>query len=277
MARKPGSGAETGRHGWRIPVRYWLAALGLCLLAVLALFLLSRLDQFLAGNPRFVLPAPEDPSVDTPYFRVEGAVHASRGRIAGVFASDFGHSVYLMPLEERRAELRAIDWVKDASISRLWPNRAVVRIVERTPVAFVRIPGPASSYQMALIDADGVFLPLPPQARFTLPVLKGVRADQNPQIRRDRVQRALRLTKELGDLAAPLSEIDASDPENLRVTQPVENRAVTVLLGSRSFLPRLQTFLAHYPDIRRRLPNATVFDLRIDGRITALQEGSDGE
>ena len=38
-----------------------------------------------------------------------------------------------MPLAERRRRLLAIDWVEDASVSRLWPNRVLVRITERKP------------------------------------------------------------------------------------------------------------------------------------------------
>ena len=50
-----------------------------------------------------------------------------------------GRSVYLIPLDERRATLRTVDWVKDASVARVWPNRVVVRVAERKPVAFVTL------------------------------------------------------------------------------------------------------------------------------------------
>jgi hypothetical protein len=34
---------------------------------------------------------------------------------------------------------------------------------------------------------------------------------------------------------------------------------------------RLENFLGNYAEIRRRLPQATTFDLRLEGRITAAK------
>ncbi len=44
-------------------------------------------------------------------------------------------------LGERRRRLLAVDWVKDASVSRRWPNRVSVNVIERRPVAFAQIAG----------------------------------------------------------------------------------------------------------------------------------------
>jgi len=32
-----------------------------------------------------------------------------------------GTQRYLIPLSDRRASLRSVDWVKDASVARMWP------------------------------------------------------------------------------------------------------------------------------------------------------------
>ena len=64
-------------------------------------------------------------------------VYASRSKVQRVFADDFDRSIFAVPLDERRRRLLAIDWVEDASVSRVWPDRLVVRIRERKPVAFV--------------------------------------------------------------------------------------------------------------------------------------------
>ena len=67
----------------------------------------------------------------------EGLTYASRAKVQRVFAGDFDRSIFSVPLAERRRRLLAIDWVEDASVSRVWPDRLVVRIRERKPVAFV--------------------------------------------------------------------------------------------------------------------------------------------
>ena len=80
-----------------------------------------------------------------------------------VFATDFDRSIFAVPLDERRRRLLAIDWVEDASVSRIWPDRLVVRIRERTPVAFVPLRS-----GVLLIDSHGVLLDQPPQVAVRL-------------------------------------------------------------------------------------------------------------
>jgi cell division protein FtsQ len=163
-------------------------------------------------------------------------------------------------------------------VSRHWPNRLAVKIVERRPVAFVLMPraagGPVS--ETALIDGDGVILRLPQRARFSLPVLAGIARQQPPDVRRARAGQVVDLMRQVQGYAGQISEIDVSDPENLAVTEEVQGRALRLLLGKRNYLSRLTNFMDHYPDISRRLPNARTFDLRLDDRITALNGGADG-
>ncbi len=274
MGRKKGARQEAAGRNWRTPLRYTLYSAAVLALLAGVLFLYSRVDGFFAEDSRFRLAEPSGESGESPALRIEGAVYTPRARIAGAFAADYGRSLYLLPLSERRRSLLAIDWVKDATVSRLWPDHLAVKIVERTPVAFVQLPaaggGPSSG--VALVDAEGVILAQPPRAQFTLPVLTGIRPEQSGNMRRQRVLAALRLVKEAGEMAGQFSEIDVSDPDNVKVVQPVEGRAVLLILGNRNFLSRLQNFLSHYPEIQRRLPNASSFDLRLDDRITALGE-----
>ena len=81
----------------------------------------------------------------------------------------------------------------------------------------------------------------------------------------------LQVQEELGYLAKDISEVDASDPENIRIIAQVDRRAVTLLLGDGNFAQRFQNFLNHYPEIRKGSPRRRVFDLRLDDRITAKE------
>jgi cell division protein FtsQ len=278
VARKQLSGTEGARAGWRAQIRYWLASVTLILTLVLGIHAYYRVENFLVSDPRFRFQGPPEQGRENPSLRIEGVVHASRDRVVKTFAADIGRSLYLLPLAERRRALLDIDWIKDASISRLWPDRLVVRLTERTPAAYIQLPvtQEAAAFRVALIDADGVILEMPPRASFQLPVLTGIRPEQTRQMRRERVRQALRLVEEAGSLADSISEIDVSDPRNLRVTQQVNGRAVVLLLGSENYLSRLTNFLNHYPEIQRRLVHATTFDLRLDDRITAVEEAGKG-
>jgi cell division protein FtsQ len=234
-----------------------------CVVLLGSLFLFHRLEQFLIRDPRFALPGVDgEPSG----LQIAGASHASRAQIERVFSIDLGRSVYLLPMSDRRDTLRTVDWVKDATIARLWPNRVVVRVEERKPVAFVTL-GPS---RFALIDEDGVILPPAPD-RFTLPVLTGVRASDALADRRDCVRRMLRLTKDLGDNARNISEVDVSDRDNLKVTAPRDGHIITLLLGDHDFARRYVLFLNHYAEIKRNRPNVGTLDLRLDDRITVVE------
>jgi cell division protein FtsQ len=253
-----------GRSGWRAQFRRIAIWTGVGAGALAAIAGVYQIDQFLASDAHFILTTGAN-------FRLTGVQYAPREEILRAFARDFGRSVYLAPLAERRRSLMAIDWVRDATVSRLWPNRLAVRIVERQPVAFVVLPG-----ETAMIDAEGVILRAPERARFSLPALLGIVRQQPPEVRRVRAAQVADLMRQVRDYAAQISEVDVSDPDNLAVIEVAQGRALRLLLGNRNYLQRLNNFMDHYPDISRRLPNARTFDLRLDDRITARNGGADG-
>jgi cell division protein FtsQ len=230
----------------------------------LSLYAFQLLEQFLIRDKRFAVSMPD--GAPEQLIRISGNAHASRRTIENVFADDFGRSLYLVPLEQRLATLRSVDWVRDASIARVWPNRLVVNVTERTPVAFVTLP----PSRFALIDADGVILP-PAQDKFNLPVLRGVKASSSLDDRRLAVQRMLRLSADLGDAMKDVAEIDVSQPENVAILQPHGGHIVKLLLGDRDYLERYHTFLNNVGDIDARVPGAKVLDLRLDDRITVME------
>lgn len=253
-------------------LRYAVRIIALGAILVGALYGYHRVELFLIRDPRFQLPAPEY-GLESPNLELTGIRNASRMNVLRVFSRDFGRSVYLMPLKQRRNELRAVDWIRDASISRIWPNRIVVRVEERTPVAFVELPSDTGRIaRVALIDYDGVILEPPRHSSFHLPVVSGIRAVDPPSVRRDRIHRMMRLMKDLGSMGDRVSEVDVSDPDNLKVTVRAGDHVVALMLGDHNFAQRLENFMGHYAEIERRLPGARTLDLRLEDRITAVED-----
>lgn len=267
------------RPGWRARIRRVLIWTGAGVVVLGTAAVAYQIDEFLASDSHFILPGSPD-GKENPNFIVEGLVHTPRAEVTRAFAQDFGRSVYLMPLGERRNRLLAIDWVKDATVSRRWPNRISVRIVERKPIAFAMLPslvqGRWAISEAALIDAEGVILRPPAKARFSLPALFGVSREDKPETRSARVRQVVDLLREAPAYTGQISEIDVSDPENLTITEVAQGRPIRLRLGNRNYLSKLSNFLSHYPDINRRLPNARTFDLRLDDHITAQDGGTDG-
>ena len=234
----------------------------------------QRFAQFLIRDTRFFLPSPADYGLESPNLELHGIRYASRRQVLRLFEPDYGRSLYLFPLAARRKQLLGVRWVHDASIARIWPNRIVVEIVERKPAAFIKLPAEAMQ-RWALIDEEGVVLDPPPKAAFTLPVLSGVLSSESQEKRGIRVRRMQRLMQELGPLSDNVSEVDASDLDDLKITEQAGGGAVTLMLGDRNLASRLKNFLDHYPDIHRNMPRATSFDLRLDDRITGLEPSRD--
>lgn len=253
MAKEP----KGRRINWRIV----LAVAVLVLVTASAAMATLRARRFVTTDPQFNLSRDRKDAL-----QIEGLKYSPHARVLRIFAVDFGRSIFDMPLEQRRRQLLDIDWVEDASVSRLWPDRVIVRLRERKPVAFVLLhPG------VRLIDSYGVLLEQPPQSHFAFPVLSGIRLQDAPEIRRERVAAFLRVEDEMGYMAKDVSEVDAGDPTNIRIVAQVDGHAVELLLGDSDFGKRYQNFLNHYPEIRKRSPEVKRFDLRLDDRITARE------
>ena len=259
-ARK--AAGKSARTQWFSTPRLIVGALTVAVILGATLFAVHMAEQFLISDSRFALVGPGDDST----LEIGGAAHVSRPVIEKIFADDEGVSVYLIPLAERRDAIREVAWIRQASVARVWPNRVIVRVQERTPVAFVRL----NASRFGLIDGEGVILP-PATDRFKLPVLAGIKSSDPIAQRRQGVQRMLHLTAELGDATANISEIDVSDGDNLKVSQPYDGRFLTLLLGDRNFKARYGNFLSHYSQIQQRLPGAAVLDLRLEDRITVVE------
>ena len=174
-----------------------------CVLLVLIIMAGRKVRHFVANDSQFTLATPDE---RTPGLSMRGLVYTSRSRVLETFEADFGRSIFLVPLPERRRRLLAVDWVEDAGIARIWPNRIDVRITERRPVAFINLPvSGGMSSRLLLIDSQGVLLEQPAQSHFKFPVLSGITEEQDELDRRPRVRAMLRLLDDLGSLAKDIS------------------------------------------------------------------------
>ncbi len=242
-------------------------------------FFVFEWKRFLSRDPRFRL-AEED---DAPgRMTVEGNRRVPRAAVLRVFAADRGRSVADIDLERRRQELRRIDWVRDAAVRRVWPDRLLVRIQEREPVAMIQVPAGISGrfgeplrMQPALIDADGVILPMNGPVQGSLPLLLGVRREQDIEERGRRVRLMLRILNVLSPAASRIPEVDLTDPENVRISYQTPEHLVLLVLGNERYLERLNVFLSHYDSIRDRLSHRAVLDLTTEGRITLVEASSE--
>lgn len=229
----------------------------------------GQAERYFMRDARFALERAPEYGDPPPNLQLEGVRYANRDRILRIFEADLGRSVFLLPLDQRRLDLLAEPWIKEASVSRLWPNRISVQIAERKPVAFVKRTGGAET---TVIDSDGSLMEAPPSAAFSLPVVEGVGPEVEEPARRLRIHRVERLIRNLGDHVREIGEIQATDIDNLKVMQPFRGRAITLVLGNKNFRLRYENFLSMADQLLEKLPNATTFDLRLEEQVTATEE-----
>ncbi|MGC2323904.1 MAG: FtsQ-type POTRA domain-containing protein [Terriglobales bacterium] len=197
---------------------------------------------------------------------VAGTQNVSRRQVMEVFGADVGRNIFFVPLADRRRQLEAIPWVESASVMRLLPDHLRVDLTERTPVAFVRIGS-----RISLIDRNGAVMELPRSRKYSFPVIKGMNESEPLSTRAARMLIYSGLMRELDSEGAhyskDLSEVDLSDPEDVKVVVADPGGAVLVHLGGADFLRRYKIYLAHLQEWRQQFQKLDSVDLRYERQI----------
>jgi cell division protein FtsQ len=199
---------------------------------------------------------------------VGGAQHVAHAQIMEVMGGDIGRNIFFVPLAQRKQQLEQIPWVESASVMRFVPNRLRIEIHERTPVAFARIGS-----HISLIDAGGTLMELAPggKHKYSFAVIVGMNAGEPLSTRAARMKSYNALVRDLDSGGAhysqDLSEVDISDPEDLKVTAADADGDVLVHLGAGSYLQRYKTYVTHVQQWRQQFEKLESVDLRYDGQI----------
>ena len=204
---------------------------------------------------------------------ISGVHNASRVQVMKVAGQDVGRNIFFVPLDERKRQLEEIPWVEHASVMRLLPNRLSVTIEERTPVAFVQLGS-----HVSLIDANGVVMGMPDtrQTKYSFPVIRGITETEALSSRAAAMKIYNRLIGELNttdatgksvDYVRQLSEVDLSDPEDVKVTANDPGGTTVVHLGAQDFLSRYKLYTAHIAEWRQQSQNLQSVDLRYEGQV----------
>ena len=198
---------------------------------------------------------------------ISGMNNVARSQILDVMASDIDRNIFFVPLELRKKQLEQIPWVQSASIMRLLPNRLKIVVSERTPVAFVEVDS-----HIEMIDANGVIMEMPANpAHYSFPVIVGVSDNDPLSVRAARMKIFSRFMQELDSggahYSANISDVDLSDPDDVRATVTDPHGAVLVHLGSSNFLEHFQVYVTHVQEWRTQFPKLESVDLRYDHQV----------
>jgi cell division protein FtsQ len=248
------------------PTTKWgriFAGLGLllCLGVAAAAYWMAR--DYLLHDERFVIASSSS-------LEFEGNAHVTRAQLLGIFGADVERNIFTVSLDQRRIELERLPWVSHATVMRLLPNRMRVLIEERTPVAFVR-----QGSRIGLVDASGVLLDMPVDAKttehYSFPVVTGISAGEPLSTRGARMKIFGRFTSELDGsgekISQELSEVDLSDPEDVKAMIPDHSAEVLVHFGDEDFLNRYKKFKEHLAEWRTTYPRLSSVDMRYERQV----------
>lgn len=197
-----------------------------------------------------------------------GTRNVTRSQVLDVLGADIDRNIFHVSLDEQKKQLEAIPWVESATVMRFLPNRLRIEILERVPVAFVEVNG-----RIALIDAHGIIMDMPPgaQSAFSFPVVMGTSEAEPLSTRAARMKIYNQLVRQLDSTGAhyshQLSEVDLSDPDDVKVMVADPKGTVLVHLGAASFLERFKVYVAHIQEWRSQFARVDSIDLRYDGQV----------
>jgi cell division protein FtsQ len=223
-------------------------------------------------DERFMIPSAS--AIET-----EGNLHVARGELLSLFGEDIERNIFRVPLATRKTELEELPWVERATVMRLLPNHIRVAITERTPVAFVR-----QGNHIGLVDANGVLLDMPTEAQakthYSFPVITGLDAKDPLSLRAARMKLYERFTGDLDGsgekVSEKLSEVNLSNPEDVRATVQDKGGEVLVHFGQDSFLDRYKKFEEHLQEWRSQYPHLASVDMRYDRQVVLeMQPGTE--
>ena len=193
---------------------------------------------------------------------VRGSHFLSEGEVRELLGPAVGENILGLDIEALKARLRSSPWVAEAVVSRTLPDTLKVEIHERVPLAI------AEMERLYLMDGDGGLIDLygPRTAAFDLPIVRGLAGVQG-EARRDRAQRAGALMRDLGEIAAEVSEVYVEPSGDLKVV--LRGPGEVLLLGDPPYHKRFATFLSLRKELVAKVPGVEYFDLRFRGRIYA--------
>jgi cell division protein FtsQ len=195
-----------------------------------------------------------------------GLISVTRGQIMEVMGGDIGRNIFFVPLDQRKKQLEQIPWVESASVMRFAPDRIRIQIHERTPVAFARVGS-----KVMLVDSGGALMDLSNKKKYSFPVIVGMGSTEPLSTRASRMKIYSELVRDLdssgGHYSQDLSEVDLSDPEDVKVLTNDADGEVLVHLGSSNYLERFKIYVAHLREWRQQFQKLESVDLRYDRQI----------
>ena len=241
----------------------WLTSkIGAALLMLLVvLSLLASFRSYLLRSPKFAIGVKE----------IQGLRHLSESQVLLKLKEieEQDRSLFALDLDRLRKSVELLTWVKAATVRRVWPDRLMIQVTERVPIAFVRIDDSTQ-----LVDEEGVLLESKSEGlpKFDFPVLMGLESGFETELlarNRKRIALYRRLMRELDEngagLSRDLSEVHLQDAGSVSIV--LNDDTVLVHIGADRFQERFRRYLAMSREIKQKYRLLESVDLRFENQV----------
>ena len=211
------------------------------------------------------------PRFDIAITEINGLQQISQNQVL-LKISELAHpdrNLVRLDLDRLRRNLELIPWVKTVVVRRVLPDKLIVDIEERQPVAFARV-----GQETLLIDEEGTLLENNPEqlSQADFPVILGMESGFTPEIlrrNRERIELYLQLIGALNrggaGLSRDLSEVHLQDPGNVSVI--LNGDTVLVYLGRGGFQTKFRRYLAASRELKKKYRNLDSVDMRYRDQV----------
>jgi cell division protein FtsQ len=186
---------------------------------------------------------------------------------------DQNKNLISLDLDEIRRSLELIPWIRTAVVRRVLPDKLIIEVTERVPVAFARV-----DHATFLVDDEGVLLESDSESphEFDFPVITGLEAGREPEAlarNKKRVSLFQELIQALdgngAGLSKDLSEVHLQDPGSLAVL--LNDDSVLVILGTDQLEKKFRRYLGMSSQIKQKCPQVDTVDLRFQDQVIIKQ------
>jgi len=183
-----------------------------------------------------------------------------------------GLKVARLSLEAFRKQVETIAWIRSAALTRIFPNRLLVQVVERTPVAYANVGG-----RVSLVDSEGVLLDKPESASFDFPVITGLNWNAGSDECRTRISLYQDFMHQIGQEIIrsgwTVSEADLTDAEDLKALLVQGRETLQVHFGHEDFPEHFHRFLTILPELHKSNAPIDSVDLRYRNQVVVNPQG----
>jgi cell division septal protein FtsQ len=230
------------------------------------------LGPFLADSSLFRVDPAKDVDIDGNHFVAREEIVNALGLPTLDSPRGAEANVFQLSLDDKRHRVESIPWVRSAVLSRVYPHRVVVHVVERTPVAFASVGG-----RIELVDSEGTLLEKPEKAFFDFPIIAGLDSVNGAPERKSRLALYHTFSEQLaGELPSSgwlISEVDLADADDLKALLVRGQETILVHFGHEAFAERFHNLLTSLPELYKTNAKIDSVDLRYRNQIVVNPSG----